>query len=304
MSQKNSFLRFFIFFVLVLCSISCVEQNETNNSEQTNNGKLVRYQTALNTADKVKLLTWNIQDLGRTKDESEVLQIAKIIKSYDIVAIQEVVAKDPRGAQAVAKIVDNLNRMGSKWDYKVSDPTKSSSPQASERYAFIWKTSSIKMVERPFLDAELQNNCEREPFVGKFKRAKGTTPFYIVNVHSVPHNKSPEQEIIHFKDYQKRLETDLVFICGDFNLNEKHAVWDEFYKMGFESAVQNNKTTLKRACKDGNYLNHPIDNIYFDGDVILKERANKVDFVNTCDNLDVARGISDHLPVFLEFSIL
>ena len=36
--------------------------------------------------------------------------IFKIINDYDIVAIQEVVAKDPAGAQAVARIVDNLNK--------------------------------------------------------------------------------------------------------------------------------------------------------------------------------------------------
>ena len=290
--------------MLVLgCFTSCVEQNRTNNSKMSDS-KRMNYRTALTSSDKIKLLTWNIQDLGRTKDEAEVLQIAKIIKNYDIIAIQEVVAKDPKGIQTVAKIVDNLNRMGNKWDYRVSNPTQSSSSQASERYAFIWKTSVVKMLGRTFLDNELQNVCEREPFIGKFKMVKKSTPFYIINFHSVPHNKSPEQEIVHFKNYQKRLDTELVFICGDFNLNEKHDVWNDFYEMGYESALQNNRTTLKRTCKDGKYLNHSIDNIYFDRDVILKMQANKVDFVNSCNNLDVARGISDHLPVFLEFSIL
>ena len=304
MSQKFRFSTIALSYILVLtCFVSCMEQ-KIDNTQVTADSEQMSYQTAMPPAEKIKLLTWNIQDLGKTKDESEVMQISKIIKNYDVIAIQEVVAKDPKGVQTVAKIADNLNRMGNKWDYRVSNPTKSSSPQASERYAFIWKTSSVKMIGRPFLDNELQNVCEREPFIGKFKSVKATTPFYLVNFHSIPHNKMPEQEIIYFKDYQQRLETDLVFICGDFNLTEDHVVWNDFYKIGFESAVQNTKTTLKRSCKDGNYLNHPIDNIYFDRDVISKVHANKIDFVNSCDRLDVARGISDHLPVFLEFSIL
>ncbi len=305
MSQKIILVRFFIFFTLMFTTLlSCVEENKTRNRiDKTENDQSINYKAAINTSF-IKLLTWNIQDLGRTKDVQEISQIAKIIKNYDIIAIQEVVAKDPKGAQAVANIVDNLNRMGSKWDYRISNPTKSSSPQASERYAFIWKTSAIKMIGRPYLDNILEDKCEREPFIGKFRSAKRSKPFYLVNFHSIPHNKNPETEILHFKNYQERLKTDLVFICGDFNLNEKHNIWEDLYQKGFSPAVKNTKTTLKKSCKNGNYFNHSIDNIYFDTDVISKERANKVDFVNTCNNLETARSISDHLPVFLEFSIL
>lgn len=305
MFQKILRTRFAIILVISgMILISCGEEKSAGNQEHFKIAdNQLTYQANPNTPS-IKLLTWNIKDLGRTKEEHEILQIAKIIKNYDIIAIQEVVAKDPAGAKAVAKIVDNLNRMGNKWDYNTSNPTKSSSPQASERYAFIWKTSAIKRVGRPYLDRDLQHKCDREPFIGKFKSTKFPTPFYLINFHSIPYNKSPEREIIHFKNYQERLKTDLVFICGDFNLNENHEVWTDFYQKGFRPAVQHTKTTLKRKCNDGNYLNHPIDNIYFDTDVIYKRKANSVDFVRTCNNLEIARGISDHLPVFLDFSIL
>jgi deoxyribonuclease-1-like protein len=86
----------------------------------------------------LKIASWNIQDLGRSKNAEEINSIAKILRNFDLVAIQEVVAKDPAGAQAVTKIVDELNRMGSKWDYQISNPTKSPSVYMSERYAFLW----------------------------------------------------------------------------------------------------------------------------------------------------------------------
>ncbi len=52
------------------------------------------------------------------------------------------------GAQAVARLADELNRKGTKWDYVISDPT-SSSAYKTERYAFIWKTSKVTI---PFGD--------------------------------------------------------------------------------------------------------------------------------------------------------
>jgi len=49
----------------------------------------------------VSIVSWNIQDLGRTKDDAEIQFIAEVIRDFDIIAIQEVVAVDPAGAQAV-----------------------------------------------------------------------------------------------------------------------------------------------------------------------------------------------------------
>lgn len=251
----------------------------------------------------IKILTWNIQELGQTKNTEEILTIAKIIKPYDIVAIQEVVAKDPRGAQAVAKIADELNRMGSKWDYSISNPTKSPSSKMSERYAYIWKTSKVKLVSKPFLDSELEEKCIREPYIAEFKLKKGNEAFYLVNFHSRVHDQNPENEIVFFKDYPNKLNSERIFILGDFNLNEKHSVWNELYNNGFKSAIQNLPTTLKMKCKRNKYLNHSIDNIYFDTKHIELINSDKVDFVKSCRNLIDARKISDHLPVFIECNI-
>lgn len=74
------------------------------------------------------LISWNLRDFGQSRDAAEMELIANELRDADIVAIQEVVAKHPGGAQAVARLADQLNRMGSKWDYRISDPTQSSSP--------------------------------------------------------------------------------------------------------------------------------------------------------------------------------
>jgi len=253
---------------------------------------------------KFSLVTWNIQDLGGSKNDEEILFIAKILKDYDLVALQEVVGKDPAGGKAVARIADALNRLGSKWDYSISNATKSSSSYASERYAFLWKTSKFRLKKRAYLDSELQSKIEREPYIGFFECKKNNNTFYLVNMHARTYNKHPEIEISNFKRYPQRFKTDNLIILGDFNLNEKHTVWNPLYKIGFTSAVSNQPTTLKRKCKYGNYLNYPIDNIYFNTKYFKAQKSYVIDFVSACENLEIARNISDHLPVVLELSFI
>lgn len=256
--------------------------------------------TTVGNSQNITLVSWNIQHLGRTKTHEEIYQIANILRDFDIVAIQEVVAKDPAGAQAVAKIADELNRMGAKWDYQISDPTKSPSVYMSERYAFLWKTSKVSLVHRAYLDTELENLCYREPFIATFKAKGKTEPFHVVNYHSRKYNDRPEQEIHHFIHYPERLDSNRILIAGDFNLNEKHAVWKPFYHKGFKSGLQNQRTTLKVKCKDGDYLSHAIDNVYFATGIEIIT-GGSIDFVTCCDNLEYGRKISDHLPVYIEF---
>lgn len=253
-------------------------------------------------SESLKIITWNIQDLGQSKNDTEIDFIVKVLNDFDIIALQEVVAKHPAGAQKVAQIVDALNRKGFKWDYRISDPTNSPSVYMSERYAFIWKTSKVKMLTRAYLDKELEDYCIREPFIGKFQSKRNSAPFYVVNFHSRTHSDKPELEIIYFQNYQKRLQTDNILIVGDFNLSENHNVWDSLYQQGYKSALKNSKTTLKQKCKRGDYLSHAIDNVYYSKGVKFSN-AGVIDYIETCENLKAARMISDHLPVFLEFSI-
>ncbi len=109
-------------------------------------------------------------------------------KTYDIVALQEVVA-GYGGAQAVAQLADELNRKGSKWDYVVSDPT-SSSAYKTERYAFLWKTSRARLKGKPWLESKFQLEIDREPYLATFiVNQKEVT---LVNFHAITKSKQPE----------------------------------------------------------------------------------------------------------------
>ncbi|WP_424989304.1 endonuclease/exonuclease/phosphatase family protein [Flagellimonas sp.] len=247
---------------------------------------------------EIQLVSWNIQDFGRTKNTEELNQIAEIVRDADILAIQEVVA-GYGGAQAVAKLADILNRKGAKWDYVISDPTNSPK-YVSERYAFIWKTHRIKIKNRGWLISELEQQIDREPFLLHFYLDGNR--FTIINFHSRPYNKNPESEIIALSNFiVDSLETPLI-IAGDFNVDEKMPVFNTLKNSGYRTAVTNQKTTLKWNCERTDYLNHPIDNIFYSTHIQRLE-GKAIDFVQFCDQLEKARKLSDHLPVFLKFAL-
>lgn len=246
---------------------------------------------------EISLVSWNIRDFGKTKNNDELEKIAEIVREADILAIQEVVA-GYGGAQAVAKLSDILNRKGSKWDYVISKPTNSSK-YVTERYAFVWKTKHIKIKNRGRLLTELDSVVDREPFLLEFYIGK--SKLGILNFHSRPYNKNPQSEVQEISKFiVSSLETPLVF-TGDFNMNEEDEAFSELLNKGFSPTILNQKTTLKTQCKGFAYLNHVIDNMYFSKD-IEKVDGGVIDFVRVCDRVEQARKLSDHLPVFLMFS--
>lgn len=162
---------------------------------------------------QVKLLSWNIENLGKSKSDSTIVFIANTLKNYDVVALQEVVAGDG-GAQAVGKLADELNRKGAKWDYVISDPT-SSSAYKTERYAFLWKTAKVKKIGKAWLEQKYHLEIDREPFYCTFEYNQ--KQFTIANFHAITKNKQPETEIKYFKYLPEQYPNLNLLFVGDFN---------------------------------------------------------------------------------------
>ena len=57
---------------------------------------------------QTKLLSWNIENFGKSKSNQEIIFIANIIKDYDIVTIQELVV-GYGGDQGVEILADRHN---------------------------------------------------------------------------------------------------------------------------------------------------------------------------------------------------
>ena len=248
----------------------------------------------------VSICSWNLKDLGKSKSDAEIEFIANTIKDFDIVLIQEVVAKDPGGAQAAGRLGDALNRKGVKWEYRISDATSGENSYKRERYAFLWKPSKVKLVGKPWLELKYTEEINREPFYATF--SSGTKEFTLVNFHAITNNMQPETEIKYFKFLpEEYLNLNLIF-CGDFNLPQSHTVFTPLKKMGYQSSLVAQKTSLKQDCSSNDCLASEFDNFFYNAGKISSSGSGVVHFYKSFSTLTEARNISDHLPIYLKLN--
>lgn len=248
---------------------------------------------------QTKLLSWNIENFGKSKSAIEMEFIVETVRAYDIIAIQEVVA-GYGGSQAVAKLADELNRKGAKWDYVISNPTSGSSYK-KERYAFIWKTAKLRKIGRAWLEKKFHLEIEREPYYCTFQYQN--KQFTVVNYHALPKSKQPEREIKYFKYLPDEYPTLNLIFAGDFNCPQSHTVFNPLKKMGYQSILSGQKTSLKQKCKNNKCLASEYDNMYYKTTKIRNLNSGIISFYKNFNSLKEARKISDHIPVWFEFSL-
>lgn len=250
---------------------------------------------------QVKIMTWNLLNVGKSKTDENIEYIAKVIKQTDIIAIQEVVT-NPSGAQTIAKIHEELNRSsGAKWDYAISDPTVSS-PYRSERYAYMWKTSKVILKGKPFLEPTYVEEIEREPYMVTFiYKGKELT---ISSIHTLPTKHQPETEIKYLKFFPEVYpEHNLIFL-GDFNLTEQHSVFNPLKKLGYVPSFTEQKSSLKQKCIKGDCLASEYDNIFYHTDKNELVKAKPILFFEDFEDITIARRISDHIPLMITINPL
>jgi endonuclease/exonuclease/phosphatase family metal-dependent hydrolase len=250
-----------------------------------------------NTFSQIKICSWNLENFGRSKSDSSIRFIATTLRDFDVVALVEVVAGDG-GAQAVAKLVDALDRKGADWDYCISAPTQGTSG-SKERYAFLWKTHQIQLKGKAWLDKNFEKEIEREPYMADFLY-KGLE-FTLVALHAVPKNKQPESEIKYLKYFPTSYPDKNLIFCGDFNLPASHSVFNPLKSMHYFNVLNKQKTSLKRACVEGECLASEYDNIFYEARKIKRVQGGVLHFYTYFPTLKEARTISDHLPVYFEF---
>ena len=248
----------------------------------------------------IRVCSWNLRDFGVSKSDESIRFIAETLRDFDIVLIQEVVA-GYGGSQAVARLNDELNRKGSKWDYTVSDPTISSAYKA-ERYAVLWKTSRVKKIGKSWLEKTFHTEIDREPFYSTF--SIDNKEFTLVNFHAITKSKQPETEVKYFKFLPAQYPNLKLIFCGDFNLPETHSVFNPLKKMGYVAALSSQKTSLKVKSIDGQKLASEFDNFFYFSGKVLEKNSGAVHFYKLFSDLSNARKISDHIPIFFEFSIM
>lgn len=250
-------------------------------------------------AQDIKLLSWNIRDLGSSKNQEEIQVMAVQIMNYDVIAIQEVVGSDP-GVKAMVRLTQRLNDIDtvSRWLQYTSLKTTGS---GVERYGYIYKSVVVTIKDAPFLAPMLAETVDREPFICTFEQ--DTNNFTVVSFHAVPTSKGPETENVQLiKVHEAYPDKNLIF-CGDFNQAEDHEAFDNLKSVGFYSALECNLTSLKMKRRDdGTSTYKSYDNFFYEPSAIIIRTSYVINFSTDFGTVKQARYISDHCPIVLEFN--
>jgi deoxyribonuclease-1-like protein len=249
---------------------------------------------------QLKVCSWNLQNFGDSKDEAQIQFIAATLRDFDIVAIQEVLI-GAGGPKAVARLCDALNRTGSQWQYIISEPTSSYfNYQQRERYAYIWKSSVVRLIGKAYLDRQLERIIEREPFRAVFDYKNH--PIELVNFHALPKKKNPEKEIryLHLLDTPVKIYARI--ILGDFNCVHTHEAFAILKAKGYEVALHNQRTTMKQDCRNDECLASAYDNMLYTSGQLRVGKKGAIPFYKSFNrDMKRARKLSDHLPIYAEF---
>lgn len=248
---------------------------------------------------QISVCSWNLKDFGKSKSDAEIEFIATIIKDFDVIAIQEVVAGNG-GPQAVARLHDALNRKGMKWDYALSEPT-SSSAYKTERYAYIWKTSKLKKVGDAWLEQRYHLEIDREPYFIRLN--SNGKDFTLVNFHAITKSMQPETEIKYFKFLPAIYKSHNLIFAGDFNVPQSHTVFNPLRKMGYSPSMVGQNTSLKKTCIENDCLASEFDNFFFVSSRFKSYDSGIIPFYQAFADHNEARLISDHVPIFFKFSL-
>ncbi len=247
---------------------------------------------------RVPLATWNLSNFGRTKDANEIEVAAQTLRDFDLVAVQEVVTSPP-GAQAIGALDQALDRTGFAWDYRLSDPTTGT---GTERYAFLWKPSRLRLIGRAWLEPSLADSIDREPYLARFEHRATGQQLLVATLHAVPRAKNPAHEIALLDRLHHLYEPDHLVLLGDFNLDADDAAFDALRRLGYSAVLQDQPTSLRRIRRDGpeGHLANEYDNIFVETGPLRSLRAGTRDFTDRFPSLKEARSLSDHLPVYTE----
>ncbi|MBU0477833.1 endonuclease/exonuclease/phosphatase family protein [bacterium] len=248
----------------------------------------------------IKIASFNIQIFGQTKiQNAEVMQIiSKIVKRYDLVAIQEVRSTEQN---VIPTLLNYINDANTKYDYIISERLGRST--SKEQYAFVYNTKTITLIPNSINVVEDTDDVfEREPFIASFK--SGNFDFTIVDNHIKP--EDVERELTHLEVvinniYNSSSEKDVI-VVGDMNADgsylkeEKLAVilpeWTQMIGNNVDTTVGTADNTYDRMM-----TRDTTAKMEYTG----KSGAFRWDTEYSITDSDFIKKVSDHYPVYAEF---
>ena len=256
--------------------------------------------------EKIRIAAFNIQMFGQKKlaDAAVMKYLVDVAGRFDVLAVQEVrsVKQDvmPRFVEALnARAVSH----GKHYDFVISD--RLGDTTSKEQYAFVFDTTKIEVDHRQvYVVRDPGNRLHREPHVASF-RVRGVPTdeaftFTLVNVHTDPDLVMEElaalDEAYHRVRDNSGGEDDIIML-GDFNTHGRR-LGELGHVPYLTPAIVGQPTNTQGTKQYDNILYHREATREYTGvsGVLDLRREYGLTY-------DEAKLISDHFPVWAEFSI-
>jgi deoxyribonuclease-1-like protein len=256
----------------------------------------------------IRIASFNIQVFGEKKfsDPGVVEVLARVIRKFDVVAVQEVRAMDPT---LMSRFVQKVNSDGqSRYDFVIGPRLGNS--DSKEQYVFIYDVTRIEIdPTSAYTVGDPDNLLHREPLVAGF-RARSAPPdqaftFTLVNVHTDPEVAKEECDALaaafRYVRSDGRGEDDVIML-GDFNADPQ--------KMGRLMLIPDIKYVIPSNVHTNTQNTKTYDNILFDGRATSEYVGGPsyghgvLELTKEFNlTLDQALLVSDHSPIWAEFSV-
>lgn len=260
----------------------------------------------------IRIATFNIQIFGEKKSSNAAVmqQLAAVFMQFDLVAVQEI-RGDPQ--VPINRLLAEISRQGGRYRAIHGPPLGRTSQ--TECYGFVWDQDRIDFIPHSdYVVDDPSDLMHREPMVASFQTRVAPVDsrlpfrFTLINVHTDPdmvRGNSQDNELnvlddvfqsVRNYEYATTGEDDFILL-GDLNVDVKRL--GELGEIpGIVSLAGDAMTNTRRT--------KTYDHILIDAQVTTEylHRAGVFD-LESFFGIDQAAAllISDHLPVWAEFSV-
>lgn len=297
--------------------------NQPQQKQPISNQRALPGYSPVSNTPTIRIASFNIEVFGDSKARKQnVMQLlGEVVRQFDIVAIQEIRTKDPYYIQKFLR--NHVNQPGKTiYDARVSKRLGRTVSQ--EQYAFVFNTATINVSPKyEFVMQDHQDALHREPHVALFQ-TKLAPPdqaftFWLMNIHTDPDEVPQELDALYgaYQAMQRvRIDNyteDDVILLGDLNtavpakgprtqnVSGRKLLPKDLYSLaklpGIYPLIHETATNTAGNRLHDNLLVSRYTTTEFTG------RAGVYDFPGIYGlSYDDAKQVSDHLPVWGEFS--
>ncbi len=263
---------------------------------------LVPDQPPVRSGPTIRIASFNIQVFGQSKLEKPYVmeKLAEVVRQFDVVAIQEIRS---RNQDVIPQFVELINAPGRHYDYVIGP--RLGRTTSKEQYAFVFDKQTVEVDRNQLYTIDDPDDLlHRPPLVGWFRTRgppeEAAFTFSLVNIHTDPDEVKSElgvlENVVRAVHADGRQEDDII-ILGDFNADHRMII-QSLSAVGVTCAIQGVPTNLRRTAEYDNLVFQDMATDEFTG------RVGVIDFLRQYNlTLDAAAEISDHFPVFAEFSV-